>query len=106
MVEEWNEIDKDLDEVDAEIEAVARSAESCRRLLTVPGVGPLVATEMVAAIGNGSAFNKGREFATWWQSSLNSIRPEARRSCWESVSEGMSIFDVCSFTAHAPWCVG
>jgi len=65
MVEEWNQIDKDLDEVDSEIESVAKTEESCRRLLTVPGIGPLVATAMVAAVGNGSAFAKGREFATW-----------------------------------------
>ena len=31
----------------------------------VPGVGPLVATAAVAAIGNGTAFRKGREFAAW-----------------------------------------
>lgn len=65
MIEEWNEIEEDLDEVNAEIEAIAKADEGCRRLLTVPGVGPVVATAMVAAIGNGSAFRRGREFATW-----------------------------------------
>ena len=30
-----------------------------------PGIGPLVATAIVAAIGNGAAFRKGREFAAW-----------------------------------------
>ena len=32
---------------------------------TVPGIGPLIATAILAAIGNGSAFTKGREFAAW-----------------------------------------
>ena len=30
-----------------------------------PGIGPLVATAIVASIGNGAAFHKGREFAAW-----------------------------------------
>ena len=32
---------------------------------TDPGIGPLVATAIVASIGNGAAFRKGREFAAW-----------------------------------------
>lgn len=31
----------------------------------IPGIGPIVATAIVAAIGNGAAFRKGREFAAW-----------------------------------------
>ena len=34
-------------------------------LVTVPGIGPLIASAMVAAIGNGAAFAKGRDFAAW-----------------------------------------
>ena len=33
--------------------------ESCRQLMTVPGIGPIIASAMVAAIGNGAAFCKG-----------------------------------------------
>src|SRR6476660_5201168 len=33
--------------------------------MTVPGIGPLIASAMVAAIGNGAAFAKGRDFAAW-----------------------------------------
>ena len=33
--------------------------------MTVPGIGPLIASAMVAAIGNGIAFAKGRDFAAW-----------------------------------------
>jgi hypothetical protein len=31
----------------------------------IPGIGPIVATAIVAAIGNGAAFRKGRDFAAW-----------------------------------------
>ena len=40
-------------------------ARMLQRLRQIPGVGPLVATATVAAIGNGAAFRKGREFAAW-----------------------------------------
>ena len=40
-------------------------SESCRQLMTVPGIGPLIASAMVAAIANGAAFAKGRDFAAW-----------------------------------------
>ncbi|MGH9547464.1 MAG: transposase [Terriglobales bacterium] len=33
--------------------------------MDVPGVGSLVATALVASVGNGAAFGKGREFAAW-----------------------------------------
>jgi len=37
----------------------------CARIRQIPGIGPVVATAIVAAIGNGAAFRKGREFAAW-----------------------------------------
>jgi transposase len=48
-----------------DIERIAGEDEDCRRLRQIPGVGPLVATATVAAIGNGAAFHIGREFAAW-----------------------------------------
>jgi len=39
--------------------------EACRRLVAIPGIGPITATAIIAAIGNGAAFKKGREFAAW-----------------------------------------
>ena len=65
MVEEWNEIDEHIEQFSGEIEAVAKSNDAYQRLLTIPGVGPLGATAMVAAIGNGAAFSRGRDSATW-----------------------------------------
>lgn len=37
----------------------------CTRIRQIPGIGAIVATAIVAAIGNESAFHKGREFAAW-----------------------------------------
>jgi transposase len=47
------------------MERTSRENESCRRLLAVPGIGPVTATALIAAIGNGAAFRKGREFSAW-----------------------------------------
>jgi transposase len=49
----------------AEIEALARSDSGCERLMSVPGVGPIISSAMVAAIGTGDVFSKGRDFGAW-----------------------------------------
>jgi len=54
-----------IDEADAVIKKTAHENEACRRLVATPGIGPVTATALIAAIGNGGAFHKGREFAAW-----------------------------------------
>lgn len=54
-----------LKEVDLVIQNAARENEACKRLDQIPGIGPLAATALIAAMGNGAAFAKGREFAAW-----------------------------------------
>jgi transposase len=54
-----------LEEVDALVKRIAQESEVCRRLDAIPGIGPLTATALIAAVGNGAAFRKGREFAAW-----------------------------------------
>src|ERR1700677_2586363 len=53
VAEEWRQMEDQIEQLDREIEAIAMSDSACQRLLTVPGVGPLIATAMVAAVGNG-----------------------------------------------------
>ena len=48
-----------------EIERISKENALCRRLRQIPGFGPLVSTATVAAIGNGAAFRRGRDFAAW-----------------------------------------
>ena len=62
---DWRRLDGRIDCVTEEIEQLAHGTESCRQLMTVPGIGPIIASAMVAAIGNGAAFAKGRDFAAW-----------------------------------------
>jgi len=54
-----------IEESDKLITRIAGELEPCRRLVAIPGIGPVIATATIAAIGNGSAFKKGRGFAAW-----------------------------------------
>src|SRR5690242_14413662 len=54
-----------IDGVDATINKAAGENEVCRRLVAIPGIGPVTATAIIAAIGNGAAFKKGRGFSAW-----------------------------------------
>ena len=63
--QEWKALDSDIERVSQDIETIASQDAACQRLRQIPGVGPLVSTATVAAIGNGAAFRKGREFAAW-----------------------------------------
>lgn len=63
--EEWLATDCAVKTLTRDLECLAREDAACRRLMTVPGVGPLVATAMIAAVADGSAFGQGRDFAAW-----------------------------------------
>jgi transposase len=54
-----------LEEAGALIEQTVQESEACQRLVQIPGIGPVTATAVISAIGNGAAFRKGREFAAW-----------------------------------------
>ncbi len=54
-----------VDEVTAEIETLAEADDACQRLMTVPGIGPIIASAMVSAVGDCAALGKGRVFAAW-----------------------------------------
>jgi transposase len=63
--DEWKDLELQILQMNDEVEQIASSDAACMRLRQIPGIGPLVATAIVAAIGNGAAFSKGREFAAW-----------------------------------------
>jgi transposase len=65
LIGDWAYLDERITRVTDEIEGLARNDVSCGQLMTVPGIGPIIASAMVAAIGNGAAFAKGRDFAAW-----------------------------------------
>lgn len=62
---DWIWLDGRIKMTTSEIKAVSETEAGCQRLMTVPGIGPLISTAMVAAIGQGEAYNRGRDFAAW-----------------------------------------
>src|SRR4029077_10227193 len=59
---DWRQLDQRNDGQTGEIEALTRQDQVCSRLMTVPGIGPIISSAMVAAIGTGDVFSKGRDF--------------------------------------------
>jgi len=62
---EWKQLEEQIIAMNAEVEQIASSDPACQRLRQIPGIGPLIATAVIASIGNGAAFRKGRDFASW-----------------------------------------
>jgi len=62
---EMDQLTARIEQMDAVIHQTATENEACRRLTSIPGVGPVTATALVAAIGNGSGFRRGRDLAAW-----------------------------------------
>src|SRR5262249_7664424 len=65
LTTDWRRLDARIEDLSSEIEALARQDKGCERLMSVPGIGPIISSAMVAAIGAGDAFSKGRDFGAW-----------------------------------------
>src|ERR1700749_2304167 len=62
LVNDWRQLDGRIEDVTTQIETLAKQDDKCKRLMGTPGIGPLIASAMVAAIGDGAGFTKGRDF--------------------------------------------
>lgn len=68
LSELWDEfiiVDTRLMAITRQIEAIASRLDAARRLMSIPGVGPLGATALLAAVGDGRQFRKARDLAAW-----------------------------------------
>src|SRR5256712_10271774 len=65
LVDEFAVLEKQLVYYQEKLEALATTHPECQRLMTIPGIGPLTATALVAAVSDASAFKNGRQFAAW-----------------------------------------
>jgi transposase len=54
-----------IEEKDRDIQKSAKENADCHRFTEIPGVGPVTATALIAAAGNASAFQEGRNLAAW-----------------------------------------
>jgi transposase len=93
---DWHRLDERIAGLSNEIEAIARQNVGCERLMSVPGVGPIVSSAIVAAIGAGEAFSKGRDFAAWL-----GLVPSARAIFFAVFFEGRLTRKLLSRAAHS-----
>jgi transposase len=62
---EWRDLDARIESLNDTIAAEARDDAAARRLISIPGIGVLGATGLIAAIGDGSGFRRGRDLGAW-----------------------------------------
>jgi transposase len=62
---EWRGLDHRIAAFDAEFVRMAREDDAARRLSTIPGIGVINATALVAAIGDAQSFGRSRDLAAW-----------------------------------------
>jgi len=64
----WEEVlnlDKRIAVYNAQIQHLSAQSEICKRLMTIPGIGPMISTALLASVADGKAFKSGREMAAW-----------------------------------------
>jgi transposase len=65
LVEQIRDVERKIEAFDKQLLSLARQNEVCRQLITIPGIGPIAATALVATVGNARSFTSGRHFAAW-----------------------------------------
>lgn len=58
-------LDDRASEMDKKILQLANSNSTAKRLQQIPGIGPIIATALICAIGDGKQFKRGRDLAAW-----------------------------------------
>jgi len=112
---DWRRLDERIEDLSGEIEAIARQEPGCERLMSVPGIGPIISSAMVAAIGTGDDRldeNTDPELACFrfgvrspkavtsppgWGWSQNRCRPEIARSWARYPSAAIGTYAFCSY---------
>jgi transposase len=62
---QWKELDRRISEFDAEFVAFAKTNQDARLLLSIPGIGALISSALIAAVGKAETFEHGRDLAAW-----------------------------------------
>jgi transposase len=65
LAKHWQALDADERVLERQIAKAARSDREARRLMEVPGVGPIIASTVLAKVPDAKVFRSGRDFAAW-----------------------------------------
>ena len=96
---DWHRLDERIESLSTDIKGLADQDPACERLMTVPGIGPIISSAMVAAIGNGTASitrlqRLGREFQRAFRQARTSALGTLIESRWatSTSASGSPIF--------------
>jgi transposase len=65
LLSHLNELDRQVNELEAQIKAWHQSSPLSRKLEALPGIGPITASALVASVGDAKSFDSGRQLAAW-----------------------------------------
>jgi len=65
LQDEFHKLDERITAYDLQIKQLSTQSDACLRLMTIPGVGPMVATALAAAVADAKVFKSGREMSAW-----------------------------------------
>jgi transposase len=65
LLDHLNELDREVGELEQQIQQWHRSNDASRKLAKIPGIGPLTASALVASVGDANSFRNGRQLAAW-----------------------------------------
>jgi transposase len=85
LVEEFVDLEKRIAFYQEKLEGLAQTHPECQRLMTIPGLGPLTATALIAAVGDVGVFQNGRQFAAWL-----GLVPKQHSTCGQTRLLGIS----------------
>ncbi len=65
LAEDFNQLEQRIAAYNLQVQQLSDQSDVCKRLATIPGIGPLGATAMAAAAGDARVFKNGREMSAW-----------------------------------------
>ncbi len=65
LYEEFKQVDERVKSYGKQIEQQAKDDENCQRLMSIPGIGPMISTALVMVAGNGSEFTQARHLGAF-----------------------------------------
>jgi len=89
---EWKTVEQQIEELSDELERISAADAGCTRIRQIPGIGPIVATAIVAATATALPFARAETSLPGSALCRGSTRLEARRSCSASASAATSIY--------------
>ena len=96
-------LDQEVENYDTQIKALVNDSELMRRVMEIPGFGPIVASSFVAALGDGQAFKCGRVVSAWLGLTPRQHSTVANRFCSASPSVATVICIPCWFTVRVQY---